>query len=279
MSTKTLDYYLSKEAQSAEYTQRQEFKNRVASFHENTKMTLALKPTLVKSISHHLSNNAQIYLDSRNKKSYVFSVEKKLPKPHAFEHSFEEVLQKRATDTKFKPQPLSEQELSNLLSSIRATRVTTSSVNKNAIIHQRSYASAGALFPVEIYAFLPNENHSTWSCCNYDPRKHSVTILNKNISKKQIAHALQRKLNQVACGAIVVLSGVFNRSVDKYGPIGYRFGLIEAGGIIQQLGLAGASMNLSTLTWGGALDDEVNKLLKIDGLEENYLISFIVGHK
>jgi len=276
MNTKTLDYYLTRDEHSSDHQKKGELKKLVELFHENTKTTSALKPIMAKSISHHLTNSSQIYLDSRNKKKYVFNSENKLPKPNTFNSSFEEIIIKRETKTKFKEEPLTLQELSDILSSLRVTRV--SNLRENAILNRRTYASAGALFPIEIYGFQPNKDYTKWDCFNYNPINHSNTVVSKDISLKELSHALQIETHKMKCGAIFILTGVFDRSVSKYGALGYRFALIEAGGIIQQLGLAGASMNLKTLTWGGALDNSINDLLKIDGIDENYLISFFVGH-
>ncbi len=279
MRSKNLAYYLHKNEQSLDFDQKQTFRDLVEIFHENSKMTTVWKPFLAKSISHHLTNVTQIYLDSKNKKKYVFESEEKLPTPSTYTHSFDDVIQKRSSNMVFKKEPLSKQTISNLLSSLRVTRSGQSKFNEKAIIKRRTYASAGALFPVEIYALIPNNNFTEWDSYNYDPRNHSITLVDSNIKHKKVAHAFQLDATKIQCGAVIVLSGIFNRSVNKYGPLGYRFSLIEAGGIIQQLGLACADMDLNGLTWGGALDNDMNQLIKIDGLEENYLISFLVGHQ
>ncbi len=276
---KTIDYYLNRHEISQEYILKEETKNFVETFHENTKNTTVNKPFLSKSISHHLTNPYQMYLDSRNKKNYVFSDEKKLLEPNPFNITLEEAFKNRSSKRLFNKHPLSDQELSDILSSLRTTRLNTSPSNERITISKRLYPSAGALYPIEIYVFHPNKDFSKWNCYNYNPKKHSTTLINEGIDLKTISHALQMEISEIKCGAIFSLTGIFNRSVNKYGAIGYRFSLIEAGCIIQQLGLAGASMNLNSLTWGGSIDNEINMLLKVDGLEENYVTSFLVGHK
>ena len=192
--------------------------------------------------------------------------------------TLEDAFEKRASKNKFRSKPLDIQHISDILSSLRVTRSGVSKFNEKAIIHRRTYASAGALFPVEIYIFYPENDYTSWTCYNYDPQNHTLASVSQDIPTKTLAQAMQLDVPKTKCGAIIALSGIFNRSVDKYGTIGYRFSLIEAGGIIQQLGLAGASLQLQTLTWGGALDDHINDLLKADGLNENYLISFMIGY-
>ena len=54
--------------------------------------------------------------------------------------------------------------------------------------------------------------------------------------------------------AVVVMSAVFDRTLHKYGPRGYRYILIEAGHAAQNLCLLSAERNLATLCVGGFVD-------------------------
>ncbi len=280
MNTKTISYYLKKGEISATQSYKENKKEMVETFHENTKISHATRPLLDRSIFKHLFNGSYILSDSRNNKNYFLKPEAALPKAKAIDMSFDTISEKRTSSRNFNSGPLTDQELSDLLASLRITRRHTSDLNKNAKLAYRTYASAGALYPIEIYILLPNQDHTAWSAMYYSPKKHTLTTIHTGITPEIISEYFQDYSNMNSkSGAIVLLTGIFERSLDKYGPLGYRFSLLEAGGILQQLGLASAGMGLGSLVWGGTYDNEINKLLKIDGVNEAYLSCLFVGHQ
>ncbi|AXT61603.1 SagB/ThcOx family dehydrogenase [Aquimarina sp. AD10] len=280
MNSKTISYYLKKEETSTGMIYKEEQQNIVEVFHENTKQSHTMRPMLDRSIFNHLYNPAQIFSDSRNNKNYFLKPEMTLPEARPVDMSFENVSLKRESCRAFNSAPLSDQELSDLLSSLRVTRYHIPDLNKKAQLTFRTYASAGGLYPVEIYVLRPDHTHTEWKAYHYAPKTHNLTMVNSCIKQVKVIESLQdHKEYSKDCGAIIFLTGVLKRSLDKYGALGYRFSLIEAGGILQQLGLASAGMGLGTLAWGGAYDNEICEFLKIDGVDETFLTSFIVGHK
>ncbi len=80
-----------------------------------------------------------------------------------------------------------------------------------------------------------------------------------------------------AAALLVVVTGVFWRSRFKYGLRGYRFTLLEAGHLGQNLLLAAAALDLAALPVGGFYDRRVERLLGVDGVNESALYLFAVG--
>ena len=80
-----------------------------------------------------------------------------------------------------------------------------------------------------------------------------------------------------ACFAIV-MSSVMQRVKFKYGERGYRFALLEAGHIAQNILLAATSEELGAVPIGGFFDDRLNDILGLDGLEEIVIYSVLVGN-
>jgi len=54
----------------------------------------------------------------------------------------------------------------------------------------------------------------------------------------------------------------------KYGERGYRYIYMEAGHISQNLYLQAASLGLGSVVIGAFIDDDMHKLLQIDGRKE-----------
>jgi SagB-type dehydrogenase family enzyme len=74
-----------------------------------------------------------------------------------------------------------------------------------------------------------------------------------------------------------VLSALFQRTRWKYRERAYRYILLEAGHIGQNLYLAATSMGLGGCAVGAFLDDKLNTLLGLDGEEEAALYLIPVG--
>src|SRR5207245_817573 len=80
-----------------------------------------------------------------------------------------------------------------------------------------------------------------------------------------------------AGAAILVVSAVFWRSRCKYGLRGYRFALLEAGHLVQNVVLAAAELGLPALPVGGFFDRRLDELIGADGLEESVLYAVALG--
>jgi len=277
MESKTIDHYINKNNTSVEQVYKEEMKNMVEIFHENTKQSVALKPLLFNSILKHLYDGNQIFADSLNHKSYVLKPSLKLPPANPIKQSFHNISNKRVSTRDYKKGPLSDQELSDLLASLRVTRQSISNVNDKARLHHRTYASAGGLYPVEIYVLRPNEEYTNWKSYYYSVKKHELALISPCINPAYLHQNLSNVDSSQDIGAIIILTGIFERSVHKYGSLGYRFALTEAGGMLQQLGLASAGLGLGSIVWGGANDDIINELIEIDGVNETMLNCFFIG--
>jgi SagB-type dehydrogenase family enzyme len=79
------------------------------------------------------------------------------------------------------------------------------------------------------------------------------------------------------CGALFVVSAMFWRSRFKYGLRGYRFTLLEAGHVVQNLQLAAAASGLGCLPIGGFFDRRLDDILALDGVNESALYCVAVG--
>src|SRR5204863_9224189 len=79
--------------------------------------------------------------------------------------------------------------------------------------------------------------------------------------------------------AIFFLTALVERSVYKYGDRGYRFTLLEAGHVAQNINLVAAGLGLGCINIGGYLDRQIDDLLGLDGLEHSTLYLIGVGER
>ena len=77
-------------------------------------------------------------------------------------------------------------------------------------------------------------------------------------------------------GACIALVVSLSRLKNKYGDRSYRFALLEAGHIAQNLLLASTAEGVAALPVGGFIEDKLNALLGLDGRQEFavYLVMF-----
>jgi SagB-type dehydrogenase family enzyme len=74
------------------------------------------------------------------------------------------------------------------------------------------------------------------------------------------------------------MTAMFWRSRFKYGARAYRFALMEAGHVGQNLLLAAAALGLGAVPLGGFYDREVDAFLGVDGIYEASLYLVPVGY-
>jgi SagB-type dehydrogenase family enzyme len=77
--------------------------------------------------------------------------------------------------------------------------------------------------------------------------------------------------------AIVAIVAVFWRSRFKYGLRGYRFALLEAGHVAQNLLLACTAADLPAVPLGGFFDARLNRLIDLNGVDEAAVYAVALG--
>lgn len=247
------------------------------SFHEETKWKPSLITTSDRRIALHLYDERAVLEASRNQKRYANLALKSLPPTLPESALLRHAQTARSSCRSFDGSLLADEGVSAVLGGLRATRRAQSAIHPDALLHFRAYPSGGGLYPVESYVARPMGDRARWSLAHYAPIEHALTALGE-VETEQLEAAMQDRQGLVAgAGMIVVLSGIFRRSMTKYGAMGYRFALIEAGAMVQQVLLAALDQRLSSLVWGSAYDDRVNALFGLDGVDETMIITILIG--
>ncbi|TAI61215.1 nitroreductase [Bradyrhizobium sp. Leo170] len=144
----------------------------------------------------------------------------------------------------------------------------------------RNVPSGGALFPLEIYfharsvveGLAPGLYH-------YNPEQHCVRqIVNRDLSEELAGCLFQPEIVRGAA-LLVVQTALFRRNTVKYGDRGYRFTLIEAGHVAQNLNLVATALGLGVWNVGGFQDRALDRLMGIDGINHSSLYLQAIGEK
>jgi len=203
-------------------------------------------------------------------KSYPHAHRITLPDPHGYRGlSLEEAIETRRSIRDYRDEPLPLEELSRLLHAAQGITAPRRGF--------RTAPSAGALYPIETYAVVHDVLGLEPGLYHYAMLEHEL----KQLQAKNLRGAItvagigQEMLGQAQ--VCFVLSAIFQRLRWKYHERTYRYALMEAGHVGQNLYLAATSMGLGACAVGAFLDDELNDLLGLDGQGEAALYMISVG--
>ncbi|MCX6358188.1 MAG: SagB/ThcOx family dehydrogenase [Armatimonadetes bacterium] len=142
----------------------------------------------------------------------------------------------------------------------------------------RTAPSGGGLYPIELYCIVLNALGVPPGVYLYAASTHRLECVRAGDVTEELVDAVPAQAEMVrSAGVCIVMSAVMPRIKFKYGERGYRFALLEAGHIAQNLLLAAEAQGLSGVAIGGFMDDPLNRLLGLDGVDEAALYAVMVG--
>jgi len=205
-------------------------------------------------------------------KSYPNNPKVELSKPSNINtESLNYAIENRRSIRDFSEKPLLKEHLSYLLwASTGIQRIERG-------FEYRTAPSAGALYPIETYLVINNVDGVEQGVYHYNIEHHLLEELKKGDFRSDITKAA---LDQPMCyhaAAVFVWTSIFNRSKCKYGQRAYRYIYLDAGHIAGNLTLSATSIDLGTCQIAALYDDEVNKIINIDGTNESTIYLSVVG--
>ncbi|HEX8262305.1 MAG TPA: SagB/ThcOx family dehydrogenase [Allosphingosinicella sp.] len=255
-------------------------------FHENSKLHPRASAELGRWIGELMENPAALSTMSQSFKRYDNAPSVPLPAADPPDRPLPEILARRrsvlsgSSEPKFSGRPLGGRDLSILLGqACGITEVREMEAHGVKFLQRlRAYPSGGGLQPIEIYPILQNVDDAYAGVHHYDVVNHRLEKLGDRLAPAQLDALCSFGDLLREAAAIIVLTAVFSRSYFKYHDRGYRFVLLEAGHVAQNLYLQATALDLAVVAVGGFFDDAVNRLLGIDGLNEAAVYLVVVGH-
>jgi SagB-type dehydrogenase family enzyme len=171
-----------------------------------------------------------------------------LPKPSLkSDVSLERTLARRRSIREFRDEPLTREQLSQLLWSLQG--ITDREGDRTA-------PSAGALFPLETYVATAEGLY------HYDPRRHELTRRAEGDLRPALHRAALEQDSIVEAPAVFVVAAVHDRIERKYGPARTpRYVHMEVGHAGQNLLLQAVALGLGSVPIGAFHDARVQKVL------------------
>lgn len=193
-----------------------------------------------------------------------------LPPPRDLANtSLMDVINRRRSLRDYVQTPLPLEDLATLLHSAQGITEPT--------YPKRASPSAGALYPLEVYIAVHRVDGLEPGLYHYAVREHALEQLRAgNMQRPLMVACLDQEHAQTAA-VVFILSAIFQRERWKYQGRAYRYVLIEAGHVGQNLYLTATALGLGCCAIGAFYDDALNDLLGVDGEREAALYVLTVG--
>jgi SagB-type dehydrogenase family enzyme len=179
-----------------------------------------------------------------------------------------EAIAQRRSVREFSEQSITFSELSQL---IWATQGITT---KSGGFEFRASPSAGALYPIETYLGVNRVEEIPSGIYHYNVKEARLILLKEGHFGPELCEAGlgQEMLEEAAC--VFVWTAIVGRSKWKYRERAYRYIYMDVGHIGQTLYLAATALDMGCCAVGAFFDEEVDRVIGVDGKNE---ISVYVG--
>ena len=132
----------------------------------------------------------------------------------------------------------------------------------------RASPSAGALYPIETYLVVNRVEEIPPGLYHYNGKRAQLILLKEGYLGPELCQAGlgQEMLEEASC--VFVWTAIVERSKWKYRERAYRYIYMDAGHIGQTLYLAATALDLGCCTVGAFFDEEVDRVIGVDGKNE-----------
>ena len=191
----------------------------------------------------------------------------KLPPPQLKgKVSLEEAIAKRRSVRRYRAEPLSLSQLSQILWSAQGITGTR---------EFRAAPSAGATYPLEIFVFVgkqsvigseakqaPEELRA--GIYHYEVDSHSLSLHKSGDLRPDLARAALGEEFIIEAPVDIVICALYYRTSHRYGRRGERYVHIEVGHVGENIHLQAMALGLATVEVGAFHDEEVREILGVE---------------
>ena len=144
-------------------------------------------------------------------------------------------------------------------------------------VHYRAAASAGALYPIDIYVVCEDIEELEAGVYHFSAADFSLGQLRKGDFRRELARLTGNDPEVAASPVSFVCTANLWRSAWKYRARGYRYCFWDCGTILSNLLAVSRSLGLPSRVSGGFVDADVDRLLGIDPQDEAGLCIVTLG--
>jgi SagB-type dehydrogenase family enzyme len=127
----------------------------------------------------------------------------------------------------------------------------------------RAAPSAGALYPLEVYLVAGDVTGLSAGVYRYRPDEHELIQLGSVDLRKDLTSAAHGQSFMQNAPAVLVITGVYERTRKKYGRRAHRYVHMEVGHVAENVYLQAEALGLGTLIMGAFDDARVQAVLDL----------------
>ncbi|CUO40606.1 SagB/ThcOx family dehydrogenase [Clostridium disporicum] len=185
---------------------------------------------------------------------------------------FFKIITQRRSHREYSNEPINFEQLSEILYLSYGCKFIENEKYRNS-------PSAGFKYPLEIYIFSNNCNGLKKGIYHFNPINSELELLNDNYNYNCLSKLCNNQTFINESAITIFITSIFEKTMSRYGDRGYRYILLDAGHVMQNIYLTATYFNLGITSIGGFYDNEINELLGIDGINESTLYIASIGNK
>ena len=207
----------------------------------------------------------------------------KLPPSIPLNMSLDRALTKRRSIRHYTGDALPLDYLATLLrlsSGITHQADITQDDNSTTTISKRSVASAGGLYPIDIYVATLNVKGLAKGIYQFNPREDKlIQLFNEKVAAETLStfSITEEQISLSRACFIIFMVGSAHKSIYKYGTNGLAFTLQEVGSIAQTIHLSATALGICTIDCASYYRKALHRLLKLDGLYKHVFHAIVGG--
>lgn len=252
-----------------------------ALFHENTKLNSSNALGYARHIERFAGNLESVEKAAHHFKAYPSRPRITLPRRgYGRCAPLKAVIRRRRTARLFTGRDLSLHHLSEILLHAYGQTGEVPVPQLDAVRQPlRAAPSAGALYPLELYAAVFQSSGFPSGIFHYHVPDHTLEVLSEKPRKTEFEKVIMAPGMMPTTSAALVITGMFERVLPKYQDRGYRFLLLDAGHLAQNVLLTAESRNLAAVPIGGFQDDALSCILGLNPAHEAALYVILLGSR
>lgn len=185
---------------------------------------------------------------------------------------------RRRSARSYGTRPLATTELATLLTLANGVR-EAQQLSLRTVAYRRYVTNSGNLGSVEIYPVVLRVEDLDPGIYHFDTVGHHLALVSQGHFESWLREAVLLQLEFAGAALVLVLTSAFGRLKAKYGPRGYKLGLLDVGHVSQNVYLIATALGLNVCSTAGFVDECLDAALGLDGLDTATSLVMAVGAK
>jgi SagB-type dehydrogenase family enzyme len=141
----------------------------------------------------------------------------------------------------------------------------------------RAVFSPGCQYPLELFVHCSRVDGLPPGLYHYSPPTATLRRLREGDYSNKLASCMADGDTADDAAFMIFIAVMPERSTFRYGDRGYRFALLEAGAVVQNINLVASSLGLACVNTGDYFDRDLDEIFFLDGLTISIIFVMALG--